>query len=919
MKKIGSSILLLILISAIFPRVENAAIDCPGQMDNYIGVTQPLMMDRYYQISDVRDFSFDINQPVTYPDTGRERKVPGDGDNVSFSIGINPPNTFFSSIYGNLANITRVFLPTEDYKIENNPQLTPEQIASWKRFYCLSGLDDYTNTGSFKTTVSGTYIYRVEVTSRTINTTSPECIPPVNPPPDWQPPSTCSRTRTRIENRPGDIQRDETAAFTIPFPRSFNELARKVSSVIKEQYCVVGQSTCNGTGYNCIKYQKLNIDPATLKNDPSSVGKDGFCVPKEEQPDGTLKDTIAEVPDQIASLMCSSKIDPSNIPNVEPLKSNVCYFNAQELRVTQTINKCPGGNCSYPLLSSATIGDMTNSIPFDTGIFADNGETTNPDCLVGGDMTKCKKDGYFKRAISNTIDNLPPDEAKWMDNLNGYLDVAGPVGNATQEEGYNPGYYKDVIQDLGKYAEIANNARALSSELIPTGYREVNDKGNKAYLRAVNNVYRGILFINDHPVGKMPVFGSSLPLENPQGPPFIFTQFNQKAFITATVSNSQLFVSLSVNNGVTPGRLMPVPGYDKTYDLGKFFAFITSDGYPLVIAQSGPKGVKNPYKYSVFNGTSWTSPQEFTRSNNSNTPEITGEFASNASFIIDSNDFIHVVGNAFGETRDLGAKFVKYARYKFEAPTQSSGPSFTPIVNPKAVPIPSSLSMYWNSGYTIQSDLFGGAVIAASVNDSTDDFWSDNIWFIHMDLGGNEVTQESGYAVRRDKVNPKGFIENGGGPKVRAHHRFNANGPQIATFLSTFGRQEYYIVYHTHTYMDDALTKVNQINYAFKETDRDWIQDIPLSDRVSDEAGSVESPTIDLNLSTVFSVADIVTKFHKESRLFDPSGYKRCEFSTIFHAAPTTECGKVRDDTFYVIPSSQSSTEMRFEKLKQFY
>jgi hypothetical protein len=566
---------------------------------------------------------------------------------------------------------------------------------------------------------------------------------------------------------------------------------------------------------------------------------------------------------------------------------------------------------------------MTNSIPFDTEIFADNGETTNPDCFDGGDKSKCKLDGYFKRGVSNNLSKLPPDEQKWMDNLNGYLDVAGPIGNATLVDGYNPGYYKDVIEDLGKYVEISNEARVLSTELQPAGYREVRDKGNSAYLRAVNNVNRGILFINDHPVGKMPLLDGSPALDNPQGPPFIFTQFKGTMYVAATVSNSQLYISVSLNGGKTPGGLIPVPGYNQTYDLGKFFAFITSEDRVVVIASSGPKGKKNPYKYTIYDGINFTEPREFTDQSGA----ITQEFAANATMVLDSADNLHIIGNDSGELGDLGANFVKYAKYqiKIDPRNPEQGPQVIPLVSPKPIMLPSKLSMYWSTGYTVQSDLQGGAIAAASVNDSADDFWSDNVWFFHIDSNGNEITSESSFAVRRDKVNPKGFSENGAGPRIKAHHRFTANGPQISAYRVLGGGIEYYLVYHTHTDLSVALHKVNQINYAARPFDpttntyKDWVQDIPLSDRVSDDAGGVEAPNIDLGLSTVFTVTDLVTKYHKDSKLFDAAGYKRCEFTTIFRSAPNTECGKVRGDTYYVIPPSQNSTNMQFVKLQSFY
>ncbi|MDQ3238940.1 MAG: hypothetical protein M3P33_00290 [bacterium] len=910
-----------------------------------------------------------LNIPSKYMDTKSVSNInfswpmpsdrdPNDPGSVDFSIATRINSTIYTSIFGNYMNLLTAYvgIPAEEIKTTLND---PAKAADFDLFGCVYGAND-TAKGSVQLTVNSSFTYigleeegfeencDYDPTYGTPNDPAAitcraglEPIMPCSDPLPEEPTQVkCNFIQRRLTPKQytGPEQTNQNTSDWPHMSRSLREIGIKTASIIKDQWCdSSGGNTSCLEGYTCKKVDENSQEYKTMKIDASANGKDGKCTLESDTGitnATTIKklcsQTTAFVPDQLSSKVC---IYSGGYKFTDPINLSSGDFDPS----------CTTPECkdNLPIVSDGQISSGDNQIPFDTALFQDRGEYANDNCRSNDPdkIAECSIDGYYRRIISR-VGQYTPEEYTIMENIMVKTDLNHKlepfeleVVEAQPGEIANKWIF-DFIEKLGGYYELSNDMRFTAMDLLPSGYAVVRDNENLAYLRGVNAMGRGYMFINGRMAAGLDIENGVVSatgkerIKDIQGAPFLSSQRGKIGFVVAfstysdkySVSSSYIYAK----NDAGRTYLMRIPGTEGSYVGESVKAFMNSKNEVVVFATARKPGGgfatnKTYYKILTAEGFSneWIPLDE--------------DVSMIADFAIDNNNGIHVLGSPGHADGALSTYWdedkLYYHRYLFSNGNLTKEKS-------TVVSLAHANKVYktiLKKPFSIQADMTtcntrcGADIVVSVLADGTDEAhkYDSEILYLHINPEGMNDIKELAVKIEGAHIN----YRNAAAGRDNVIISLQGKGANVLTTGNVK-----YIVYQTNFYTrprndGGAAESIRQIHFSRKVGSSGWSQDRAVTSPVyasidqtkmntnepkgkyGFSLGSVDNATIGADGSLSLTLVDTLTKYNTKTRTYDSAGFKRCMLDPIaWMSVGNSYCGLVENRvTKYVVPPTQSS------------
>jgi hypothetical protein len=898
-------------------------------------------------------------------------RAPGYPSSVSFGVKTQINSAMYSSIFGNYMNVLSSFVNIPDAQIQAILETTdPAKLAAFNNFRCVHGANDKTQ-GTVQLTAGSTFTYMALIEEERSETCTldpaagggPDCPGDGDTIDcDTYDPATATSVTCRIKyevEKPKQYSDapDQNNSGTTDWPfvsRSLREIGIKIASTMKEQWCNTDDepNACLEGSY-CKEITELPEDEAwrnAMSVDPSSNGKNGVCQRKEEdvvlsdqewQVKQLCSETAPFTPGTISSKICIYNngfhfSDPSNIREVTTTNPDGSTDTGDVFDpACSSSDPVQAANCksNLPMVNDGQIKSGDNLLPFDVGLFQDRGESTNTACKSTDpeELKNCRLDGYYRRLLTRAS-QYTPEEYTLIESIPAKTGL-GLKTEPFELDGVDalPGeisgkWIFDFIDNLGGYYELSNDLRFMGKDLIPSGFKVMKEGEHRAYLRAINSLQRGLLFVDSRMMASMPILNGAEgeKITDPQGAPFLVSQRSGQRFTVAFSAFQDKYIASSgylyVDNGMQTPFLLKVPGTNGSYIHETLRAFMNSEGDVVLFASPKEPGGAFPARgtyYSIYRNGAF-----------SNWTAMASDMSLIADFALDPTDVIHAVGSQGrqdGESQTYwGMDHVNYHRYQFKQGTLVETGSQKITLNVEG----NSYKTRLTKPFSIQADLYScqpacGAdlVVSAEARGSSSEhqFETDMLYFEITPQGFVGVQE---VAVRRADNYTKYA------PTINTEFKNVINSLQgVGANIVTVNDSKY-IVYQTNYYTqnEDAgiQTSVRQINFAKKTISRGWKQDFNASSPVyytigrtvldpNDRArygislGNVSDAIIGINGDLSFSLMETLTKYDTNSHVYDAAGFKACMFNFGKWQYGNQYCGLITDQTRYVVPPTQNN------------
>lgn len=857
------SVLTLLLLSSTFSKVY--AQICPANFNGSFTPTQDSLVssskDENVEWTDLdeKDYNFSYSGPWH-------------AGPVRWSITTKLWTQVFTKIFLNYASIVPAFSVSAD-PVAQSYLGDSEQYKKWQRFYCISGLDD-TRVGQISLNVHGNY-YDEHYKKKEVPCPSP------NP---FDPTQVCYDKELETQRDPV-MTGPSVKEINVPYYAGLREIAKKVSTIVKDQYCNANDD-CINQNYYC----DANRVPPT--NDPAGIGKSGTCsLNIEGNPE--LNDPSKKIVD----ILCTDVVTPTKNTPTTNLSSNICIY-------SQAIEYTTSNPDELPRLETATIdnGDATNSLPFDIDLFTNRNESTNIECATGG--PSCVIDGFFRRALINKLSILNPLDISKMENFSEKVTAALHLESNQVTTSVGGQWIFDFIEKIGSIEFWSEEARFLDTSLEPAGFYSMNDGLYESHLR-LYNAQRGILFVNGYPVGIRQFIDKDNNVIDPigtQSAPFLSERSGGSGYTVSTVvadqnnlkAPSRMFVSIN-NNSREPNNLREVPNApDSVVYQYPYYSFMNHRGDVIVMAF-----VNSAYYYSIYN----IDQGKFGEWN-----ILLGDNILPLRATIDNFDNLHLL---FFD--GPGSNVIHYEKISFSDPYISRINTLTK----KDIIFPRGVDDYFGFFFNFTVDTKNIVHVVASLPISPDPVgksWAENDIFYTAILPSGEILNPE-MAISADKDYQEGYMPSDRSSKdTWISHQLSQRSSSVAVTYDNLGRQHIFIGYNNRSSGIDWGGS-DQAAYAHKIEGETWIQNIKLSDRILDKLGHISNINIDKYGNVNFTVEDKGSKYFNRQRKFDASGYKMCQFNEVgnnifsfgIKNSQSIKCAYNREDVGYVIAPSNGA------------
>lgn len=477
--------------------------------------------DQWYDFSNL-SFSYNIQLDTPYSDT--QDGAVSDSENrdkqATIDVKTNASTAIFSKIYANFHNILTPFVTVKDSAAFD--RLSPELKQKWLENYCITGLSPMDGEFSLEIEAEKTYM-------RTVRTGTRYCYtPPLGT-------EICGDTcpagqicdsspvfgAEEVTDPPERLQDQDNV--TVPYALSLRDIARKAAYNLKEQYCNV-EADCLNDNYTCAPaftyapgYGYVVINPG----DPAARDKTGICVFKPE---------LLAVPDADRRLqnMCTA-IDPAQ--SVGVLDSKICHYRPPLSYVTS--NRPDYLRVNFTINNSE---QNRNELPFDTDLFANRGQSTNPDCLGNsGNFEGCELDGYYRSAFINKLSLYSQEDKEIFQTMKFRIGIGSDAAVSYEVDsdpdmnydalGLPDAWTFDYVERLGGIAMLSEEARFMNPSLLPAGNRVIAEHNSQIYMRG------GQVFFDNQIISNRPLLDEA---GNPVGTSAAVTDF--ETFVSAQES-----------------------------------------------------------------------------------------------------------------------------------------------------------------------------------------------------------------------------------------------------------------------------------------------------------------------------------------------------------------------------------------------